>query len=233
MPEGARHMDFWSKLGIALAVGGIGVSMALGFAVYLWRELPRTLANMGFGVGILMCLTGLGCFIFIPEIEQPEVIIKLVSQKEPALELHNVSNVTASNIKWMVVAFDIDNLDQNKQPLPIPADTFDFLVAGATNLPVNLFSRPTVAPLVKQGHRIVGSASVHCPTCKRGHTITFFFTLGSGGWYSEQKEIKTGYLILPASMDTIAKAADEMLRETPESARTPIADPKREPATFR
>jgi hypothetical protein len=194
--------------------------------------MPRILAYIGFGVGILMCLMGLGCFLFIPEIEQPEVVLSLVGEKEPGLELHNVSNVTATNMKWMMVAFDIDNLDQNKQPLPIPADTFDFLVADATNLPINLFSRPAVAPLVKQGHRIVGSASVHCPTCKRGHTIVFYLTLGSGGWYTDQRDIKGGNVIIPSSMDAIARAADEMLREIPESAKIPIRDHKLSPATF-
>jgi hypothetical protein len=217
-------MDFWSKLGIALAIGGIGVSIALGFAVYLWREMPRWLAFVGFGFGISMCVAALACLIFIPEIEQPEVTLDFVGEKEPGLQLHNISNVTATNIKWGVIAFDLDNLDQNKQPLPIPAGTFDFITARGTNMPISLFGRPAVAPLVQPGHRIFGSASVHCPTCKRGHTIAFYITLGTGGWYSEEKTLKDGNIIVPVNIDGIGNAAEALLTETPQSARVPIKD---------
>ena len=223
-------MDFWSKLGIALALGGVGVSMALGFAVYIWREMPRWLAFVGFGIGISLCLAGLACFILIPEIEQPEVTISLVEEKDPSLQVHNASNVAATNTKWSFVAFDIDNLEQNKQPLPIPATAFDFLIGDATSMPISLFSRPTVSPLVKEGHKIVGSASVHCPACKRGHTIVFYLTFGAGGWYSDRTEFKDGTLVAPSNVNSIAQAADEILREIPETARTPIRDLKFSPA---
>jgi hypothetical protein len=144
-------MDFWSKLGIALAFGGIGVSIALGFAVYIWREVPRRIAFVGFGIGISLCLAALACLIFIPEIESPEVTLDFVGEKDPGLQLRNISTVTATNIKWMLVAFDLDNLTQNRQPLPIPASTFDFIPPHGTNTAINLFDRPTVSPLVKQG----------------------------------------------------------------------------------
>ena len=218
-------MDFWSKLGIALAVGGIGVSIALGFAVYIWREMPRWVAFVGFAIGMSLCLAALGCFVFIPEIEQPEVTLDFVGEKDPGLQLRNISNLTASNIKWMLVAFDLDTLEQNKQPLPIPASTFDFLTAHGTNLPINLFGRPTISPLVKPGHRIFGSASVMCPSCKRGHTFVFFLTLGTGGWYSEEREMTDGSIIAPGNIDLIEKASDELLKRIPPESRIPIKDP--------
>ncbi|MGA2314290.1 MAG: hypothetical protein ABSF87_18340 [Xanthobacteraceae bacterium] len=77
---GERSCGFWSKVGFALAIGGIGVSIALFFAIYIWREMPRWVARVGFVFGIFLCTGAIACFVFIPEPKR----------------------------KWMIIAFDLD-----------------------------------------------------------------------------------------------------------------------------
>jgi len=218
-------LDFWSKLGFILAVGGIGISVAAFFATYIWREIPRWVASIGFSLGVLLCAGAAACFVLIPEPGRPEVTLRFVEGKAPDLQLTNISEVTATNIKWMMIAFDLDALAYRKQPLPIPATTFDFLTPGNSSLPINLFDPPaSSSSIVKSGDRIFGSVSVDCPECKRGHTYVFYITLGQGGWYSERTEITNGNNISPANMNLIQEAADAVLKQTPEAMRTPIKD---------
>jgi hypothetical protein len=94
LSKGEIH-GFWSKLGIALAIGGIGVSVALGFAVYIWREIPRWAAFIGFGMGISLCVAALVCFIFIPGIDPSDVALVFVQSDRPGLIILNHSTTSA------------------------------------------------------------------------------------------------------------------------------------------
>jgi hypothetical protein len=216
-------MDFGTKVGFALAIGGIGLSIAVFFATYIWREMPRWLAMIGFASGVLLCIAALGCFIFIPNPEEPEVTLSFVNEKAPLIQLHNTSNVTASNIKWLIAAFDVDSFQQTKSPLQIPASIFDFLPSHDSSLPIDLFSRPLVSPFVKNGDKIIGSASVYCPACKRGHTYVFSITLGAGGWYGEETKIANGNVVIP-DITNLAQATQGLENRIPTQARIQIKD---------
>jgi hypothetical protein len=219
-------MDFYTKLAFVLAIGGIGVSVAVYFATYLWRDIPRWLALSGFSIGLFLCIGAVACFIFIPNPKEPEVTLSLVSKPDPLIQLHNVSGVTANNIKWMVIAFDLDSYPQTKQPLQIPAGTFDFLSVGTSSLPIELFERPGVSALVKKGDKIFGSASVHCPLCKRGHTYVFSIEYGEGGWYGEVAKIMDGNIVIPGDSNHIVEAAQEFEKLITEQDRIEINDPE-------
>ncbi|HEX4043987.1 MAG TPA: hypothetical protein VHY10_19985 [Xanthobacteraceae bacterium] len=218
-------MDFWGKVGFSLAIGGVGLSLAVFFATYLWRDMPRWIAIAGFVSGLFLCVGAVACFIFIPSPEEPEVTLSFVSKPDPLIQLHNISRATASNIKWMILAFDLDSYPRTKQPLPIPAETFDFLSAGSSSLPTELFERPNISGLVKKGDKIFGSASVHCPLCKRGYTYVFSIVLGRGGWYGEVAKITNANIVTPADMEHVVEAEQAFTELIPIQKRIEIEDP--------
>jgi hypothetical protein len=220
-------VDFATKVGIALAIGGIGVSCAVFFATYLWREMPRWLALLGFGSGLLLCVGAIVCFIVIPNPEEPEVTLSFAVEKDGDIQLHNVSGATANNIKWGIVGFNLSQFPQNKQPLQIPISIFDFLPARASSGLINTFRRPGLG--AHDGDKFFGSASVVCPSCKRGHTYVFFFTLGTGGWYGEELKIADGSFVTPGNMDQLPQAADEIERRIPKESRISIQEPIKHP----
>lgn len=192
-------MDFPTKLGLALAVAGLGVSIAFFFVPVLWREIPRWIATVGVITGVSLCVLAIACFALIPAPAEPEVTLRFVGRTSPDLQLTNISDVTADHVKYMVVAFDADAADEDKL-LKIPATEFGFLTAHNSSLPINLFDLPAnPSSVVKAGDRIFGSASVSCPTCSRGHTFLFNITLGNGGWYIERKDVSNGNFIAPAN----------------------------------
>ena len=58
--------------------------------------------------------------------ELPDVALRFVYPKSPALVLVNQSAVIARDIKWTVVLWNMDLPDRN-DPLPIPVSTFDWI----------------------------------------------------------------------------------------------------------
>lgn len=113
-------MDFPTKAGLALALGGLGISIAFFFVPVLWREFPRWIATVGVTTGVALCVLATACFAFISAPAEPEVTLRFVGRTSPDLELKNISDVTASNVKYMVVAFDADVPDRDRL-LKIPA----------------------------------------------------------------------------------------------------------------
>jgi hypothetical protein len=220
--EYLRGRSFWSKLGLALAVGGIGISVVFFFGTYIWREIPALVAKCGFGAGVGLGAAAIACLIFIPRPVEPEVTLRFVGKKSSYLQLLNISDGPASTIKWMVVAFDLDSNVNPTNILPIPTTTFDFLVAHDKSLPINIFQPPALTSTsTKSGDRIVGSASVGCPTCRRGHTFIFSLRLGEGGWYSEQKDITTGDPLTPTHISHVAEF-ERWVESLPSAERVPI-----------
>ncbi len=223
-------MDFWSKLGFALAIGGIGLSIAVFFATYMWHEMRPWLARLGFGFGLLLCAGAVACFVWISEPEEPDVILSFVGEKDPMLQIHNTSGVVASGIKWVIAGFDVRSFSQARKFLQIPATTFDFLPAHSSSLPTDIFRQPLVAPFVKEGDKIVGSVSIHCPSCKRGHTYVFSIIFGTSGWYGEDLSIKNGNILTPNDLDDVEKGAAGLEERIPITARISIAEPQKIPA---
>lgn len=167
--------------------------------------------------------------------EQPDVTLRFIYPASPALVLVNQSAALARDIKWSVVLWNMDDprtyVNANPgpdahDPLPIPVATFDFLRPHTSGGPQNLFNTPLVAPHIKEGQRLFGSASVICPLCARGHTYIVSIIWGRAGWYVEALNSKEGELLIPPNFkkDTVASYYREILAQTPEVARIPIRD---------
>ncbi len=130
----------------------------------------------------------------------PEVGLRFVYPKEPALVIVNQSDAIARNIKWMVELWNMDLPDRN-DPLPILTSAFDWIRPHQEGGPQNLFGPPNIASLLKPGNRLFGSASVSCPECSRGRTYIVYIEWGQGGWVSEVEDIQTGAPILPEKIN--------------------------------
>jgi len=131
-----------------------------------------------------------------PKLSRPDVRLRFVYPHEPALIITNTSDSVARNIKWAVELWNMDMPDRN-DPLPIPISTFDWIKAHGEGGPQNLFGGPLIAPLLKSGVRLFGSASVDCPECTRGRTYIVYIVLGQGGWFSEVEGEKLGRIATP------------------------------------
>ena len=131
-----------------------------------------------------------------PAKELPDVALRFVYPKSPALVLANQSAVIARDIKWLVILWNMDLPDRN-DPLPIPVSTFDWIRPHTQGGPQNLFGSPIVASLLKPGNRLFGSASVICPECARGRTYIVYIVWDDGGWFSEVENEKSGNPLTP------------------------------------
>jgi hypothetical protein len=172
----------------------------------------------------------------VPQVaEQPDVTLRFVYPSSPALVLVNGSGAIARNIKWSVALWNMDDprtyVSSNPSPdahdpLPIPVATFDFLRPRTVGGPQNLFDGPLVAPHLKNGQRLFGSASVVCPECARGHTYIVSIIWGEGGWYVETLNSNEGELLIPPNFkqETVIAYYRDILAKTPEAVRIPIED---------
>jgi len=158
--------------------------------------------------------------------QTPDVALRFVYPKSPALIFVNQSSVIAREIKWTVVLWNMDLPDRN-DPLPIPIGTFDWIKPHDEGGPQNLFGGPLVAPLLKPGNRLFGSASVTCPECSGGRTYIVYIVWDEGGWVSEvERNEQSGKVLLPPNAlkpgrIEYFKALEAM---APAESRTPIAE---------
>jgi hypothetical protein len=153
----------------------------------------------------------------------PDVGLRFVYPQSPAPIIVNPSNALARDIKWAVVLWNID-LPERNDPLPIPSSTFDWVKPHDEGGPQNIFGSSLVAPLIKNGDRLFGSAVATCPDCSRGRTYAVYIVWGKGGWFSEIPNETSGKLIIPANFlrgtrEQYFKELDAMI---PESSRIPI-----------
>lgn len=152
-----------------------------------------------------------GVFIFKPSETAkapilPDSTIAFGFPESPILLLKNDSDAIARNIKWTVVLWNLDDPKSYSkpadtdihEPLQIPVGTFDFLRPHTSGGPLNLFDGPMVAPHIRKGDRLFGSASVSCPDCKRGHTYVVSIIYGQSGWYAELPEVISGDILAPS-----------------------------------
>jgi hypothetical protein len=171
----------------------------------------------------------------VATVKNPDVTLRFVYPEQPQIMLINTSDVVAQYIKWTVLLWNLDNpmaysqiehAKDDHEPLPIPISIFDFLRARSQGIQ-GLFTLPTVSPHVKNGNRLVGSASVECPTCERGRTFLVYIVYGVGGWYSELPAETSGSLVIPKQLkrDDVIRYYDEIIAKVPESLRMPIRAP--------
>jgi hypothetical protein len=116
------------------------------------------------------------------------------------------------------------DLPERNDPLPIPTSSFDWVKPHDEGGPQDIFSSPLVAPLIKNGNRLFGSAVATCPDCSRGRTYAVYIVWGKGGWFSEIPNETSGKLIIPPNLlqgtrEQYFKELDAMI---PESSRIPI-----------
>ena len=155
---------------------------------------------------------------------QHDVALKFVYSKSPALMIINLSDTVTSNIKWAVELWNLDLPDRN-DPLPIPVQTFDWIKGHGTGGPQGLFNTPLVSPLLKDGDRLIGSASVNCPECPRGRTYIVYIVWGEGGWFSEVENYG-GALMIPKDFSRRMREAysKELQAMVPVEKRVPIQE---------
>jgi len=155
----------------------------------------------------------------------PLVALRFVYPKSPALVLINESEAIARDITWAVALWNMDLPDRDN-PLPIPVTPSGWLKSHDKGGPLNLFDGPLVAPLLKPGDRLFGSASVDCPTCARGRTYIVYIVWGENGWFSEVQNGQSGSLLTPPNFMKATRAEYFKLLEAavPAQSRTPIAE---------
>ena len=155
----------------------------------------------------------------------PDVALRFVYPKSPALILDNQSAVIARDIKWTVLLWNMDLPDRN-DPLPIPVSTFDWLRPHDQGGPQNLFGSPHVAPLLKPGNRLFGSAAVICPECARGRTYIVYIVWNDSGWFSEVEHVKSGTPFEPLNSNFLKEGRiahfNALKLMAPAQSRTPI-----------
>jgi hypothetical protein len=197
---------------------GIGAASVLGvllFGVGLFENGHRQSGRLGnLADGPIMPIP--------PEV--PDVTLRFVYAKAPALLLINKSGKLAKQIRWIVKVWDLD--DPTTEPLPIKIDTVDFLRPHSTSGPQNLLGSVLVAPFMKPGHQLFGWASVVCPDCARGHTFFVYIEWGKGGWYYEIASETSGDIFIPKHLTASeVKAYFVSARSMmPQGARIPITD---------
>jgi hypothetical protein len=128
----------------------------------------------------------------------PDVVIRFVNRQDPLLVVENRSGVVAKEIKWVVALWNTSLADRD-DPLPIPVSSFDWLKGHAESGAQSLFDSQLVKPLVKAGDHLLGSAVVMCAACPAGHTYVVSIVMGSGGWYTKDKESTDGNLLVPSN----------------------------------
>ncbi len=92
----------------------------------------------------------------------PDITLRFVYPKSPALVLANPSDSIARDIKYSVVLWNMD-VPERDDPLPIPVATFDWLKPHTEGGPQDLFGSPPVASLLNGGNRLIG---VHLSTAQ-------------------------------------------------------------------
>jgi len=158
-------------------------------------------------------------------VRMPEVSLRFVYPKSPALVIVNPSDSVARDIKWALALWNMDLPDRN-DPLPIPISTFDWIKPHDEGGPENLFGTPLVAPLLKPGNRLFGCATVDCPGCSRGRTYIVYIVWDQDGWFSEINVDKPGKLIIPRNVLRESREAyfKSLEAAVPGSARIPIGN---------
>jgi len=241
-------MSFWAEplfpLGSPAWLGmTIGVVL-LAALIFFWRKVQRLALKMSVLVGLFVFI-GVGAILgggiwllvrFTPSVvggaaqtessTRPEVTLRFIYPKGPALELINQSDVLAREIKWTVVLWNIDTLSERTDPLPIPVQTFDWIRPNQKSGPNGLFTAPTVKALLTSGNRLFGSTSVICPDCVRGWTYMVYIKWRDGGWYSKVMNEVSGDLIVPKKFtaEDVLAFFEDSINNIPEKDRIPITD---------
>ena len=124
---------------------------------------------------------------------RPNVELEFVHPKNTALLLVNSSKVSALKPRYGIVLFDIDEIRRNPElknlnPLPIPAQSTDWIRPGESLGPYQIMELQAVRNNIKSGDRLFGCAYVSCPSCKQTNKYWVYTKDGVGGWYALTKQ---------------------------------------------
>ncbi len=157
----------------------------------------------------------------------PDVALRFIRPQAPVLVIVNPSEVVASQIKWALTLWNMD-LPERNDALPIPIQTFEFIRPHQESGPLDIFGSALIAPLLKPGNRLFGSASVDCPSCARGRTYIVSIIWGSGGWFAEVPDEKDGKVLTPRNLlrETREAYFKELDAKVPTNLRISIGGPQ-------
>jgi hypothetical protein len=158
----------------------------------------------------------------------PQIAIRFVYPENPSLQILNLSDVTARDIRYGVGMWNMNKLDKKNTPLPIPSGGVDFLRPRQAGGPLGIFS---VIEPIDQGAELFGSINIQCPDCLSSKTYVVYIVWGQGGWYGQNLEITDG-IIIPkgvklsdASSSDMSDFANFLVRSVPEARRAKIETP--------
>jgi hypothetical protein len=100
-------MSFDAKIGLAVAVFALGFSFVALFAPYEWRRLPTSVTRFGLSIGVLLLVVAIGLCILLPDEKRPDVTLRFVNPDNPLAQLQNTSQAAATNVKFVIAAFNI------------------------------------------------------------------------------------------------------------------------------
>lgn len=217
----------------------------------IWPETlrPRILPILAICTGLFLIIVGSVWFAKIEiknkesptkiSFQIPDVVLSFSHPAFPVIVLTNQSDVLATNIKWSVYLWNMDDpkpLRSNPHaadhpgmhdPLPIPTSVFEFLKPRQSSNRIDLFGN--VSDYVKKGQQLIGTASVDCPDCV-GHTYIVSIVWGEGGWFAEIVEANgerlQGRTLIPESpyKEAVVVYQQKMLALAPEASRIPIRE---------
>lgn len=194
-------------VGIAFYVIG-GIGFALLIFSYLRGHYSVIAGALGSSlIGILYFLMVLYAVMSSDKAPEPDVTARFLGRSPTSIVLMNNSNVPAEQIKWAPFLFNLDEAiraeNENRQvliqPLAVPSQLFDFLKPHQESLPMDVFQQRLGVLNVRESDRIIGSVSIQCPRCARGHTYIVFVVPGKTGWSWEQKGNDSGLGIRPTN----------------------------------
>jgi hypothetical protein len=154
---------------------------------------------------------------------RPDVALRLVFPRDPALVLSNRSNDDARAISWTLSLWNVSRSPVGDK-LAIAPGSYELVKAHDESGAIRLFDDERLAGAFKPGDRLFGSASVQCVPCGGGHTYVVSIIWGEGGWFAEVKG--GGAILVPAdlrkpTLDDYFASLDAL---SANAAKTPIAD---------
>lgn len=153
----------------------------------------------------------------------PNVMVRFVNPKDPALEFVNTSDALVREVSWVAFMFDIDSPGPVKmiefRPAPL-----DWLPAHRHSFPVELKSSLLANPPPKAGDRVYGSVVVGCPQCAREYTYLLALRWGMRGWSAEIPTLRNGQYAHPPALTTdgLVRFAQAIDAAVPPSRRVPL-----------
>jgi hypothetical protein len=158
---------------------------------------------------------------------KPDVFLRLVYPRAPALILINHSSAVARDIKYAVAVWNMD-LPNRADPLPIPISTFDWIRPFNESGPSSIFGSPSVAQLLRPGDRLFGYIFISCPDSTRDRGFIVYIVWGEGGWFSEDKRGNSSEgLDVPREFSSIASRTEyfrSLESAVPKLSRRPIGE---------